>query len=377
MRNIPYSHQLIDRADISAVVRVLGSDWLTQGPGIKAFEEQLCRYTGAKYAVAVSSGTAALHVACLAAGFQKGQEVVVPANTFVATSNAVMYAGAKPIFTDIDMTTGNMNIAGIEKSLSIKTQGVIAVDFAGIPCDWERLSTIASKKKLIMIDDASHALGASYKAGARWHKIGCCKHAGMTTLSFHPLKSVTTGEGGAVLTNRQDLFKKLMLLRSHGINSEKKMVTLGFNYRITDIQCALGTSQMKKLDTFVAKRASIEKYYKKSFEDNPYFDMLTIPLGVKSAHHLFPVLLKNPQYKLGVFEALRHQGLGVQTHYVPVYWHPFYRQMGYKGCYAPRSEEFYHREISLPVYPGLSLKQQKLVVKTVLNVCRTICTKSL
>jgi UDP-4-amino-4,6-dideoxy-N-acetyl-beta-L-altrosamine transaminase len=372
---IPYSHQSIDNIDLKAVARVLRSDWLTQGPDIKAFEEKLCAFSGAQYAVAVSSGTAALHIACLAAEFHNGQEIVVPANTFAATANAVIYAGAKPVFTDIEWTTGNMDMAALESSLSVKTRGIIAVDYAGIPCDWQRLALIASKKKLILIDDASHALGASYKAGKKWYKIGCGKHADMTTLSFHPLKSITTGEGGAVLTNRRDLFEKLMILRNHGINAEKKMVALGFNYRITDIQCALGSSQIKKLKSFVDKRSAIEKYYKKAFERNPYFDMLNIPMNVKSSHHLFPILLKDPKYKSTVFDTLRSQGLGVQTHYIPVYWHPFYRKMGYKGSYAPRSEEFFQREISLPIYPGLSLKQQKGVVKVVLNICEAVCSK--
>jgi UDP-4-amino-4,6-dideoxy-N-acetyl-beta-L-altrosamine transaminase len=375
MRNIPYSHQFIDQADMRAVVRVLSSDWLTQGPDIKEFENHLCQYTGAKYAIAVSSGTAALHIACLAAGFSKRQEVIVPANTFVATSNAVIYAGAKPVFVDIDAKTGNVHVPSMEKLLNSKTKGIIAVDFAGIPCDWKKLSAIASKKKLTIIDDASHALGASYRSGKKFYKIGCGAHADMTILSFHPLKSITTGEGGAVLTNRQDLFEKLLLLRSHGINAEKKMVTLGFNYRITDIQCALGASQIKKLDGFVVKRAAIEKYYKKTFDGNPYFDMLDIPTDVKSSHHLFPVLLKDPQYKTALFDAFRKQGLGVQTHYIPVYWHPFYRQMGYKGRYAPRAENFYAREISLPIYPALSKKDQQDVVKTVLNICASVCGK--
>lgn len=377
MKKIPYSHQLINKADISAVARVLNSDWLTQGPGIKAFEEKLARYTGAKYAVAVSSGTAALHIACLAAGFQNGQEVVVPANTFAATANAVVYTGAKPVFTDIDPTTGNMDISALERSLGVKARGIIAVDFSGIPCEWGRLATLASKKKLMLIDDASHALGAAYKLGGLWHKIGCCKHAEMTTLSFHPLKSITTGEGGAVLTNRRDLFEKLMILRNHGINPEKKMVTLGFNYRITDIQCALGTSQIKKVDAFIVKRASIEKYYRKVFEQNPYFDLLTHPQGVKSSHHLFPILLKDPQWKQALFEAFSLKGLGVQTHYVPVYWHPFYQHLGYKLHLAPRAENFYSREISLPIYPGLSVKEQRWVVKTVLDTCAAVIGKSL
>lgn len=372
MTFIPYSRQHIDSDDIRAVTQALKSDWLTQGPGVKAFEDALCAYTGAKYAVAVCNGTAALHIATLAAGFKKGDEVIVPANTFAATSNAVLYAGAKPVFADIDPSTGNIDLKSLEKYLTSKTRGIMPVDYSGIPCRWPELSRLAAKKKLIVIDDASHALGASYKAGTRWHKVGSCVHADMATFSFHPLKSVTTGEGGAVLTNSRDLFEKLSLLRNHGIDKNspdfvKPMVTLGFNYRITDIQCALGLSQLKKLDRFVAKRTAVNDYYRKAFAGNTRFDVLYMPNDVKSAHHLFPILLKDAKRRDAVVDNLRRQGLGVQRHYVPVYQHPYYRSLGYKGSYAPKAEDFHQREISLPIYPGLTLSQQKQVVKMVLG----------
>jgi len=380
MSNISYSHQHIDQADIAAVTRALRSDWLTQGPMVKEFEEALCRYTSARYAVAVSSGTAALHIACLAAGFEKGQEVVVPANTFAASANAVVYAGAKPVFTDIDQSTGNMDLKVIGKSFGPKTRGIIAVDFAGIPCDWQQLSSMASKRKLVVIDDASHALGASYKAEGHWHKVGCSQHTDMTTLSFHPLKSITTGEGGAVLTNRQDLYEKLLLLRNHGIDKDSKglvklMVSLGFNYRIADIQCALGCNQIKKLDRLIKERLEINNFYRKSFAGNRYFDMLSWDKTVNSSHHLFPILLKNAVHRDSLIEQLRARGLGVQVHYMPVYWHPFYRQRGYKRCYAPVSEEFFRREISIPIYAGLSKKDQRFVVKVIMNACNSIIGK--
>jgi len=374
MIEIPYSHQHIDQADIRAVLRVLRSDWITQGPAVTAFEKGLCQYTTARYAVAVSSGTAALHLACLAAGFQKNQEVIVPANTFAATSNAVLYAGAKPVFTDIEMATGNMDITTLEASINARTRGIIGVDFAGIPCDWQQIASLAKKRKLVVIDDASHALGASYKVENKWHKIGAGHHADMTTLSFHPLKSITTGEGGAVLTNREDLYKKLSLLRNHGIDKAGKglvklMKGLGFNYRITDIQSALGVSQLKKLDRLVTQRRAIDNYYRKAFAGNTYFNMLSLPSDVHPAHHLFPILLKKAAARDKIVTGLRQQGVGVQMHYMPVYKHPYYRRLGYKGNFAPQAEDFFRREISLPIYPGLSLKDQGLVVKTVLKIC--------
>ena len=375
MKSIPYSRQHIDAADIVAVTRVLRSDWLTQGANVDAFEQNLCRYSGAAHAAAVSSGTAALHVACLAAGFREGDEVIVPANTFAATANAVVYVGAKPIFADIDPSTGNIDTSALSALITKRTKGIIGVDFAGVPCEWKKIAAIARKHRLIVIDDASHALGAKIKEGSSWLHIGGGKYADMTTFSFHPLKSITTGEGGAVLTNSSDLAKRLRRARSHGIDKDyegivKPMVELGYNYRITDIQCALGNSQLRRLTQFIAQRQKIDATYRRLFKGNAFFSLLSLPTGIRSSYHLFPILLRDAGKKDLIIAQLRRQGIGVQTHYMPVYWHPFYQQLGYKRTVAPVAEDFHQREISLPIFPGLTVTQQKHISRVLIDICQ-------
>ena len=379
MKIIPYGRQWIDASDIREVIKVLKSDWLTQGPKIKEFEGALCDYTGAKYAVAVSSGTSALHIACLAAGIKRGDEVITSPITFVASANCILYCGGKPVFADIQKDTVNIDPEEIKKKISPNTKAIIPVHFAGHPCDLEEISLIAQKHNLLVIEDAAHALGAEYKNT----KIGSCKYSDMAIFSFHPVKSITTGEGGAILTNNEEIFKKLLIFRNHGIAKEKaelmnknegpwfyEMHELGFNYRITDIQATLGISQLKKINSFISDRREIAKFYNKSFRGNNYFDIPVEREYVFSAYHLYPIRVKDKfkVQKKEIFNKMRDSGLGIQVHYIPVYLQPFYKKLGYKIKICPKAEDFYEKEISIPMYPSLKDTQIKFVVKEILKI---------
>lgn len=382
MKVIPYGRQFIDSADIKEVIRVLKSDWITQGPKINEFESALCKYTGAKYAVVVSNGTAALHIACLAAGIKRGDEVITSPITFVASANCVLYCGGRPVFADIQEDTVNIDSGEIEKKITKKTKMIIPVHFAGHPCELKAIHDIAKKHNLMIVEDAAHALGSEYKGS----KIGSCKYSDMTIFSFHPVKHITTGEGGAVLTNRKDLYERLLIFRNHGITKNNlqfaicnpqsagpwyyEMQELGFNYRITDIQCALGISQLKKLDKFVEKRRKIVKIYQKVFAGNNFFDLPVEKNYAKSSWHLFVVKLKD-KYKSKrrqIFERLRKKGLGVQVHYIPVYRQPYYQALGYRKGLCQKAEEYYEKTISLPVYPKMSDSE----IKKVINITQTV-----
>jgi len=378
---ISYSHQSIYKDDINAVVKVLKSDFITQGPEIKCFENALCRYTGAKYAVCVSSGTAALHVACLAAGIDKGAEVITSPLTFAASANCILYCGGRPVFADVCKDMANIDPKEIIRNITKKTKAVIPVHFAGHPCDLDKIQQIANKNKLIVIEDAAHALGAEYKNT----KIGACKYSDMAIFSFHPAKSLTTGEGGAVLTNRKDLYEKLLIFRNHGITKDSdklldkkmqacdwyyEMQELGFNYRMTDIQAALGTSQLNKLNKFIKKRREIAKIYNKSFRDQHYFKIPSEGKYAYSAYHLYPIKLKDKfkNRKKDIFHEMRMKGLGVQVHYIPVYLHPYYKKLGFRKGLCPNAESYYDREISIPIYPALKDAQIRYVINSVFKI---------
>ncbi len=377
---IPYGHQWINGADIKEVVKVLRSDWITQGPDIKRFEYGLCSYTKARYAVAVSSGTAALHLACLAAGIKEGDEVIASPMTFVASANCILYCKAMPVFADIEHDTGNIRTEEISRLISKKTKAVIPVHFAGHSCSMNKLRALAKKSGIIIIEDAAHALGTEYRGS----KIGSCKYSDMTILSFHPVKAITTGEGGAVLTNRRDMYEKLMMLRSHGITRgrgliDKKMAGcdwyyemqyLGFNYRMTDIQAALGLSQLKKLNKFIKNRRHIAAAYDKAFAGNDFFYTPIEKEYSRSAYHLYPIRLKEEfiSRRKEVFSRMRGEGLGVQVHYAPVYSQPYYKSLGFKKGSCPQAESYYNSEISLPIYPSLTRAQIRYVIDTVLKV---------
>lgn len=370
---IPYGRQTIEEDDIQAVVDVLRSDYLTTGPKIAEFEKMVADYVGAKYAVAISNGTSALHAVCFAAGIQSGDEVITTPLTFAASSNCVLYCGGTPVFADVDPKTYNIDPEDIRRKITDKTKAIIAVHLAGQPCDMDEIHKIAKEHDLLVIEDGAHALGSVYKG----KKVGTLSD--MTTFSFHPVKPITTGEGGMIVTDNEEFYKKMMLFRSHGITRDENLMTrndgpwfyqqldLGYNYRITDIQCALGCSQMKKLDRFLARRKEIVARYNEAFADceniiTPY----QLP-DTESGWHLYIVQVKNCDRRK-VFEALREQGIAVNVHYIPVYMHPYYQEHGYKDVHCKNAEEIYSHILSLPLYPTLTKEQQEYVIETLKHV---------
>ena len=370
---IPYGRQSINEADIQAVVDVLRSDYVTTGPKIGEFEKKVADYTGAKYAVAIANGTAALHAACHAAGITEGDEVITTPITFAASANCVWYCGGKPVFADIRKDTYNIDPEDIKRKITSKTKAVIAVHYTGQPCEMDEIPRIAEEYQLMVIEDAAHAIGADYKG----RRIGSISD--MTAFSFHPVKHITTGEGGMITTNNEKLYKKLLLFRAHGITREEEMMTenqgawyyqqldLGYNYRITDIQCALGLSQMDRLDEFVAKRRALVERYNRAFSS---VSGIIIPEQAKGCHnswHLYVVQIEKEDRK-EVFDRLREAGIGVNVHYIPVYQHPYYQRNGYDRVYCPNAEEFYRRAVSLPLYPDLTFEQQDYVIQQLINI---------
>lgn len=321
-----------------------------------------------------NSGTSALHGAYFAINLGHEEKLVTSPITFAATSNAALYLGAKPIFCDIESATGNINPSLIQVPKNVKA--IVPVHYAGNPVDLKSVYDLAHENDLYVIEDAAHAVGANYND----HIIGSCKYSDMTVFSFHPVKHITTGEGGAVLTNNPDFYDKMLKFRSHGINKDKfqfqphgdwyyEMQFLGHNYRMTDIQAALGLSQLNKLKEFVKRRRKIARIYEELFEGNHYFDTIDC-INQESSYHLFPILLKDPYKckKSNIFIKLREKGLGVQVHYIPVYLQPYYEDLGYKAGSCPVAEDFYHREISIPIYPAMSDDDVNYVVETIYEI---------
>lgn len=356
---LPYGHHWIDDEDITAVIEVLKSDWITQGPKVDEFERCIAEYCGAKYAVAVSSGTAALHAACSVAGILRGDEAITTPITFAATANAVAYCSGKPVFADIREDTLNIDAEEIERKLSPKTKAILPVDFAGHPADLDEIKTIAEERKLVVIEDACHALGAEYKG----RKVGGL--ADMTIFSFHPAKHITTGEGGMILTNNQGFYEKLKTFRHHGImrgNLDNgswyyEIYEPGHNFRITDFQCALGISQLKKLDSFIERITEIAARYNEAFAEIGEIITPVENEDVRAAYHIYVIQLRDGKLKAGrkeVFDALRAENIGVNVHYVPLHLHPYYRrEFGYRKGDYPRAERYYERAITLPIFPGM------------------------
>lgn len=372
---IPYGRQSIDEDDIQAVIEVLKSDYLTTGPKVEEFENRVAEYVGAKYAVAVSNGTAALHIACLAAGIGPGDEVIVSSITFAASANCVLYCGGTPVFADIKADTYNIDPDDIKRKITNRTKAIIAVDYTGQPCELDEIKAIAAEYKLILIEDGAQVLSGEYK-GQRNGSI-----ADMTTFSFHPVKPVTTGEGGMVTTNDKALYERLKLFHTHGITREPALLSrdegpwyyeqleLGYNYRITDIQCALGISQMKKLDDFAYHRRKLAQQYDEGLAKVP--DVIT-PYqhpDCLSSYHLYMIQVPAKRRRK-IFEQLRLDGIGVNVHYLPVYKLPYYQKNGYKDVCCPNAENFYARAITLPLYADMTEEQVDYVIQCVEKIMK-------
>ncbi|MEH2269294.1 MAG: UDP-4-amino-4,6-dideoxy-N-acetyl-beta-L-altrosamine transaminase [Nostoc sp.] len=376
---IPYGRQSISQEDIDAVIEVLRSDWITQGPAIERFEQAVANYCGVKYAVAVSSATAALHIACLAADLAQGDILWTSPNTFVTSANCGLYCGAKVDFVDIDPNTYNLSVDELERKLtaaekqSCLPKVLIPVHFAGQSCEMEQIAALSQRYGFKIIEDASHAIGASYQG----QHIGSCQFSDMAVFSFHPVKIITTGEGGMVLTNQDELYQRLIRLRSHGITRNPDLMQgeshgswyyqqleLGFNYRMTDIQAALGASQVQRLDEFVERRQLIAQRYNQLLQDLPLMLPWQHP-DSESSWHLYVIRLKldkiNKTHRQ-VFEKLRSAGIGVNLHYIPVHTQPYYQKLGFQLGDFPQVEQYYEEAITIPLYYGLNEESQDKVV---------------
>lgn len=374
---LPYGRQTIDDDDIAAVVEVLRSDWLTTGPKVAEFEAAFAAFTGAKEAVAVSNGTAALHAAMFALGVGSGDEVIVTPMTFAASANCALYQGATPVFADVDPDTLLINPDDVAAKITPRTKAIVAVDYAGQPCDYDRLRAIVDKHGLKVVADACHAVGGSY----RGQSVGTL--ADLNTFSLHPVKHFTTGEGGLITTNDPELAQRMRVFRNHGITSDHRqraeqggffyeMVALGYNYRITDFQCALGISQLTKLPGWVARRQAIAQLYDQAFATIPAVKPLAVRPEVSHAYHLYVVqfdLVQLTADRNMLFQALRAEGLGVNVHYIPVHLHPYYRQqLGTQPGQCPVAEVAYERIVSLPIFPLMTDEDGQDVVTAVTKV---------
>jgi UDP-4-amino-4,6-dideoxy-N-acetyl-beta-L-altrosamine transaminase len=385
---IPYGKHFVDEEDIEAVVRQLRDRTLTQGAVIDEFERAVAQYVGARYAVAISSGTAALHLACAAAGLGPGDRVLTSAMTFVASANCALYVGAAPAFADIDPDTLNLDPADLERrcrSLG-SVAAIIPVHFAGLACDMPAIRAVAKRYGAKVIEDASHAIGGRYADGRR---IGCCAHSDMTVFSFHPVKQITTGEGGMVTTNDERLYRDLLRLRSHGINKGDdpllllehaltagkrnrwyyEMQELGFNYRLTEIQAALGLSQLRKLDRFLERRRALVARYDEAFRGNDRIRPAQLPGRSSSAHHLY-IIRQDSVPRNEVMERLSEAGFITQVHYIPVPLHPYYQKLGHRASDYPNAWSYYTQALSIPLFFSLADEDQDRFIESARRLIR-------
>lgn len=371
-KTIPYGKQWINEADIEAAVRVLKSDFLTQGEIVPEFERKFAAAVGAKNAAAVSSGTAALHIAYMLMELKPGDEIITTPITFAATANAALYIGAKPVFVDIDPETGLMDVNKIEAAVTPRTKIIVPVHYAGLPCDMKAIRDIADRRGLKVVEDACHALGAAIDG----ERIGSCKYSDAAVFSFHPVKHITTGEGGAVAMESLMLHRRAENLRSHGIDRHffadvpdspcyHEMRFLGNNYRMTEISAALGISQLDRLDNFLERRREIASRYRESFRGEEAFSMQPEPEGFRHAYHLFPLIFKTGEMRDKAYRILKNTGVICQIHYMPVNRHPYYENMGYSRGDTPLAYDFYRRELSIPIYPKMTESDAEFVVKSV------------
>ena len=375
---LPYGRQTVDEDDVQAVVAALRSGWLTTGPQVGAFERAVASAVSAPHAVAVSSGTAALHAAVFAAGIRPGDEVIVPALTFAASANAVLYQGGIPVFADVRADTLCVDPADIAAKLTARTRAIVAVDYAGQPGDLDAIGAIARARRLALIEDAAHALGAEY----RGLRVGAI--ADLTTFSFHPVKHVTTGEGGLVTTASAEMDARLRRFRNHGLETGfaqrdergdeySPMVELGYNYRLTDVGCALGLAQLGKLESFLKRRTELAQRYRTELGGQPGLVLPAVAPDVRHAWHIFPVLLEVERLtadRRAILAALRAENIAATVHYVPVYWHPYYRDLGYPRGLCPRSEWAFERLVTLPLFPAMTDADADDVLAAVRKVLR-------
>lgn len=372
---LSYGHQYIDESDIQAVTEVLRSDFLTCGPKVSELEAVLCSLTGVAHCTAVSNGTAALHVACLAAGIGPGDEVITTPITFAASSNAILYCGGIPVFADIDPKTYTINPESIERCVTEQTKAVIAVDFTGAVCDYDAIKDICRRHHLLLIEDAAHSIGTTYRG------IPVGSIADLTTFSFHPVKTITAGEGGAVLTNNDMLAKRVELFAKHGITRDPTLLQeqgnsnwyyeqqlLGYNYRMTDIQCALALSQLKKLVRFAARRKELVQRYDRAFSEIPEVIGQIEVDGSNTVRHLYILRLDFNRLNCGrkeFYDAMQAENIGVNVHYIPVYWFPYYQSLGYRKGLCPDAEAYYESSMTLPLFYSMTDEDQDDVIRAV------------
>ncbi len=383
-----YGKQSISQEDIDVVAEVLKGDWLTQGPYVKQFEQELSEKFSASYATAVSNGTAALHLIALALGWKKGDVVITTPITFLASANCIVYAGATPDFVDIDAQTYTIDVDKLEEKIlsyiqkQIQIKAVVAVDYAGLPCNWKKLRLLADTYNFQLVNDNCHALGAAIDNSISY----ACQYADVVAMSFHPVKHITTGEGGAILTNNKDLDEKVKILRTHGMTKDVQHLTrndgpwyyemheLGYNYRITDFQCALGSSQLRKLDKFIQKRTEIANWYNEQFFDDERFIVPYVPQNYTHAYHLYPLQIKFEQLSISkkdFFERMKENNIILQVHYIPVHTQPYYKKnFGFSEWNFPVAERFYLNEVSIPIYPLLEKEDVEYIAMKIKQIAK-------